>query len=85
MGALDNINEFNNIGMLQCLEKMILPLDFYWFDRHEHFNGYFLFIFDVTPLENMWVPTSSDFMRDSVLLEFSWLGKKYPQGSSILS
>lgn len=50
---------------------MILAFDFDGFDRHEHFDGYLLIIFEVATLENVGVATPPDFVRDCVLLKFS--------------
>lgn len=85
MRTLDNIDQLDDVGMFQCFQEMVLALDFDGFDRHQHFDGYLLVIFDVAALEDMGVATSSDFVRDCVLLKFSVWGERYPQGSSILS
>ena len=85
VGTLDNIQYFNDIGVIKLLQDVVLSFDFGRLDRHKHLDHHFLFSFNVLPLEDMRVLAATDLMRDCIILQFAALVKEYPQGSSMAS
>lgn len=85
VGALDYIQYFDNIGVFELFQDVVLSFDFGGLDGHKYFDDYFLFGFYVSALEDVSVLASADLVRDCIVLEFAEWKQGYPQGSSMAS
>ena len=83
--ALDDIEHFDDVGVVEGFQEMVLSFDFDGLDRQQHLDGDFLFVFLVSTLEDVGVFASSNLMGDGVLFQLSAFKKRYPQGRSMAS
>jgi hypothetical protein len=71
IGALDDIEYLDDIGVVELFEDVVLSLDFGGFDGHQHFDDYFLLGFYVSALEDVGVLAPADLVGDGIVLEFA--------------
>lgn len=69
--ALDDIEYFDDIGMIKLFEDVVLSFDFGGLDGRKHFDGHLLFCFYVLALEDVRVPATAHLMRNCIVLQLA--------------
>ena len=83
--AFDDVVQFNDVGVVESFEKMVLSFDFCGLNGKQYLNGDFLFVFLIATLEHVGIPASANLVGNGVLFELSALDECYPQGKSMSS
>ena len=69
--AFDDIQQLDDIGVFKVVEDVILSLDFGGLDGRKHFDRNLLFGFYVAALEYVRVLTTTQLMRDRIVLQIA--------------
>ena len=69
--ALHDINQLYDVGVLESLQKVVLPLYFGGLGWQEHFDGHFLLVAVVASFEDVGIATPPNFVGKSVLFKLS--------------
>lgn len=68
VGALDDIKQFDDVGVIKLLQDVVLSLDFRWLDGQQHLDCHLLFGFYILALKHVGVPASAHLMRNRIVL-----------------
>ena len=71
--TLDDIHNFDNIGMIELFEYVIFPLDLAGIDGQEHLNRHFFLSFYVFSLKDVRIAPSTYLMRDGIIVQLAGL------------
>jgi hypothetical protein len=69
--AFDDVQQLDDIRVIKLLEDVILSLDFGGLDGHKHFDRHLLFGFYIAALEDVRVLTTTQLMRDRIVLQIA--------------
>lgn len=83
--ALNDIDHFADVGMVETAKDMVLSFDFIFADRYEHFDGHSLASAFLGPLKDMRIFSTSQFGMHHIVFHVAEYGTEYPHLTSSVS
>ena len=78
VGALDDVPQLDNVGVVELAQEMVLPPDLVLADGQQHLDGDALVSALVGALEDVGVLAPADFTMHHVVIHLPELGSAYP-------